>query len=467
MAAAIRPLAPQLTRQFAAYLRRARYRPEAVRALTAITPAACSLSRSFAAFLEQVEYNGRRLAKLNVAPGDVFERLRAFSTFLDPALEGRFQPAREQLDLATRLALNKAYYEVREAEVQALFGIYRAEIEATGFSDFLRRLVRVLTPALRARSGRIFEFAAPSAELRKPQFISQAPDRLRLVADAAMRARYRSFWSYPLAEGVVAQFGFPVRYPWLPRELALLESAAERVRSQQERCQLAAENLRLQTEARHAEEQERRRIGRELHDEAGQSLLLLRLQLEMMERGAAPPFRASLAESRGVVESAITEIRRIVSALSPQVLERLGLSAALRHLGARFQKLHPAGLDMRIPRNIPGMTPAVREATYRITQEALLNIAKHSDAEKVKISLRTADSYIRLSVTDNGSGFSGDEAARKPLSFGMAGMRERARLLGGKLETIAAPGKGVTVKLELPLGATQEKDDAKDSRTAD
>ena len=161
------------------------------------------------------------------------------------------------------------------------------------------------------------------------------------------------------ARRLVAQFGFAVKYPWLPRELALLEAAAERVRGAAERHRLESENLRLEAEARRAEEEERRRVGRELHDEAGQSLLLLRLQLEMMERDAPPALRSQLGAARGVAETAITEIRRIVSALSPAVLERLGLAAALRHLGARFGKMHSAAIALRIPRRIPAL-PAWR-----------------------------------------------------------------------------------------------------------
>jgi signal transduction histidine kinase len=95
----------------------------------------------------------------------------------------------------------------------------------------------------------------------------------------------------------------------LPRELALLEAAAERVRVAAERHRLEPENQRLRAEARRVEEEERRRIGRELHDEAGQSLLLLRLQLEMMERDASPPF-CEQPGARELVETAITEIRR-------------------------------------------------------------------------------------------------------------------------------------------------------------
>jgi two-component system sensor histidine kinase UhpB len=280
-----------------------------------------------------------------------------------------------------------------------------------------------------------------------------------------MRGRYASYWSYPLGEGLVAQFGFSVKYPWLPRELALLEAAAERCRAAAERERLEAENRRLEAEARGAQEAERRRIGRELHDEAGQSLLLLRLQLEMLEREAPAQLRKQLAGARGVVESAVTEIRRIVAALSPSVLERLGLAAALRHLGARFRTMHPAALALRLPKGIPPLPAAIEEAIYRVAQESLLNIAKHSHAETVKVSLHLVDSVIRLSVSDNGAGFRKADAPCGPLAFGLSGMRTRASLLGGKLEAVGAPGKGVTVKLALPLAAAPRRLNGKNSHT--
>jgi two-component system sensor histidine kinase UhpB len=282
-----------------------------------------------------------------------------------------------------------------------------------------------------------------------------------------MRGRYASFWSYPLGGRMLAQFGFAEEHRWLPRELALLSAAAELCRSTEERRRLRSDNLRLEAEARHAEEEERRRIGRELHDEAGQALLLLRLQLEMMERDAPPGFRERLGMARGVTESVITEIRRIVSALGPQVLERLGLPAALRHLAARFQNMHPAAMEMRLPKRLPTLSADAQEAVYRVSQECLLNIAKHSCAKTVKLSLRIADSTVRLSVSDDGSGFNGHAAARRPFSYGLSGMRERAALLGGKLETETAPGKGVKVKLELPLAVTPTKTNVENSRTTD
>src|SRR5207253_9129944 len=102
--------------------------------------------------------------------------------------------------------------------------------------------------------------------------------------------------------------------------------------------------------ARHAEEEERRRIGRELHDEAAQSLLLLRLQLEMMQRDAPPGLHPRLSQSRTIAERTIEELRRTIAALSPAQLERLGLDRALRQLAVRHGKVHPAEVGVRIPR---------------------------------------------------------------------------------------------------------------------
>jgi signal transduction histidine kinase len=176
----------------------------------------------------------------------------------------------------------------------------------------------------------------------------------------------------------------------------------------------------------------------------------------MMERDAPPALRARLAESRGVAESAVLEIRRIVAALSPAVLERLGLRAALRHLAERFRKMDGAALQMRLKLATEPLPQGVQEVVYRVAQESLLNIAKHSRAKCVKLSLRAADLFIRLSVSDDGAGFRDGADVRKLTSFGLAGMRQRAALLGGTLAVESALGKGVTVRLELPLAATSK-----------
>ena len=460
------PHADRLDRRFRASLRTSGYDAAQVRAFLGITPVAAARLRSLSQFLEQVEYNGRRLAKLNVEPAAVGEALRGFGELLDGDLAGQFQPAREQLHLATTLTLKDAFYQVREAESQAFFDLERAAAQATGLDDLLQRFVRILTQTFRARAGRLLLLEKPPAgKIARPLYLERGQPEEQLIADPEIRGRYASYWSFPMPPSALLQFGFDTRYPWLPRELTLFHAVAERCREAIEKARLQAENRRLEAAARCAEEDERRRIGRELHDEAGQSLLLLRLELELMERSAGEAIRPRLAEARRIAERTVEEIRRMVAALSPAVLDRLGLAAALRQLAARFHKLHPAKLRMRISGSWDKLPMQSQEVIYRVAQEALQNIAKHSQATCVNLFLREADMSIKLSVSDNGIGFCADQALSKPMSFGLAGMRERAALLGGKLAVRGAPGKGVTVSLELPQTSVPVALYGKNSRT--
>ena len=468
MLRAVAPAAGRLDRRFATLLRQRRYNALQIRAFLAITAAAASRLRSLPQFLEQVAYNGRRLAKLNVPPSAVDEVLREFGGLLDPVLAGQFEPAREQLHLATILILNDAFYQVREAESQAFFGLYHAETEATDLEDLLRRVVLILAPAFQASAGRLFPLDRPaSGKLARPLYIERGQPDERLIADPEMRGRYASYWSYPVRGAALVQFGFRVRYPWLPRELALLVAAGERCHEALERARMEREIRRLEAEARCTEEEERRRIGRELHDEAGQSMLLLRLQLEMIERDAPPPLRPRLAETRAIAERTVEELRRLIAALSPAVLERLGLKSGLRQLATRFRKTHPAGLRLRIPALFERLPAPIEEVIYRVAQECLQNIAKHSRARRVNLSLSTADKSIRLSVADNGAGFCAETARNQPMSFGLAGMRERAALLGGTLAVRSAPGEGARITLQLPRSSASVTRNGKNSRTLD
>jgi signal transduction histidine kinase len=471
MLRAVAPFASRLERSCRSRLRQRSYDAAQIRAFLAITPGAASRLRTLKQFMEQVEYNGRRLARLNVPPADVNEVLQELGALLDPLLAGRFEPAREQLHLAIVMAVNRVYYQVREAEVQTFFSLYGAEREASDLNDLLRRFVRILTQTFRASAGRLMLLDGPvTGKLARPLFIQHGRTDERLIVDPEMRGRYASYWSYPLPPTALIQFAFPVRYPWLPRELALLVAAAERCREAIERTRMEREINRLDAEARRVEEQERRRISRELHDEAAQSMLALRLQLELIERDAPMPLRPRLAEARALAESSVAELRRIISALSPAVLERLGLEAAVRHLVARFDKMHAAGLRVRLSmpsssvplHEIPRET---QEVIYRVAQECLQNVAKHSQATDVNLSLVAADKRIRLSVADNGAGFYEETAGRKPMSFGLSGMRERAALLGGTLTIRSQPGKGTTVVLDLPQTSPRVAGNVKNSHT--
>jgi signal transduction histidine kinase len=466
MARAIAPSAARLERQFRASLVRRGLDRDRTGAFLAITPAAAARLGSVAAFLKQVEDNGRRLAKLNVGSAEVRDVLREFGTIADESLDGRFAPSREQLHLATILVLQQAFYRVREAETQAFFGLERAEAEAGGLEDMQRRFARVLARAFGARTARLLLLPRPAAGgLARPFAIARGGYGQRLLA-RGMKEGCRSWWSLPLSAVAVVQLGFREPRRWLPRELALVEAAAQRCRDAGERGRLEREIRRLEAEARRAEEEERRRIGRELHDEAGQSLLALRLELERIERAAPAGLARRLRAARAIAERTVADLRRIIAALSPAVLERLGLEAALRHLAARFQKVHPAEVRLRLA-DVAGTTQDVRQVIYRVTQEALQNVARHSGASRVNLSLREADKHIRLRVSDNGAGFSTEAAGARPMSFGLAGMRERAELLGGRLVVRSAPGRGVAITLDLPLGSAPVASHGKNTGTVD
>lgn len=458
------PMAAPVERRCRTWLRSKPYNDAQIRALLAILPSAACRLKSLNQFMEQVDYNGRRLAKLNIPPSEVLGVLRELGTILSAAFAGRFEPALEQLQLATILAVNQASYQVREAEAQTFFGLLSAEREALDLDDLLRRFVATLILAFHAGAGRLQLLQKPEVgKLGHPLYIEHGKPEERLIADGDMRGRYVSYWSYPVGSVALIQLAFPVRYPWLPREQALLVAVAERCREAIERSRLEQEIQRLSAEARRAEEDERRRISRELHDETGQSMLALRLQLELMEKSAPPTLRPKLREARAIVERTVIELRRIVAALGPAVLDRLGLEPAVRQLAARFGKLQQISLRTRISVPSAALPREMQEVIYRVAQESLQNIGKHSQANHVNLSLLATDKKVRLSVADNGAGFSAEMALRKPMSFGLAGMRERAALLGGTLTVRSVAGEGTTVILELPRTFAQVAINVEDS----
>jgi signal transduction histidine kinase len=203
----------------------------------------------------------------------------------------------------------------------------------------------------------------------------------------------------------------------------------------------------------HVEEIERRRISRELHDEAGQSLLCIRLHMEMLERNLPGPHAARLREARDLTERTILETRRLIAALSPAVLEQLGLGAALRQLLNRFQRLHPCRVKLQTSK-LEALPQQIQIIVYRLVQECFNNIGKHSGATQAGIALHFADKTLRLAVEDNGVGFDVEEALSRRDSFGLAGMRERVALLGGKFRVESrkeGTKRGTKISVELPI----------------
>ena len=451
-----------------------------LKALSLITSGAAarmaSADRPSADFFEQVGYNSRRLAKLNVAPMEVVEALSKYDREIDGLLAKRhprqhaaLQGVRQQLHFRTLLAVNDAYYQVREAETQAFYGLLRAEMEATGLDDLLHRFIVILTRTFHAQAGRIIPLGdrppMPSRAMKRlarPCYIAAGSRDEGLVLDEGMRGVFQSYWSIPFFSGGhlsgIIQFSFPKPYRWLPRELDLLHAFAERCLRGAERARLiqdlAAREEQVRSLAAHllqAEEEERGRLSRELHAEAGQSMLLLRLHLEMLEKSAPPDLRPKLAEARCVTERIIAEIRRIIAALHPTAVEELGLPAAIRHLSARFRKLYPIKLRLRLTPYGAGLPRETQTAIYRVVQECYQNIGKYSGASRVNLLLRSTDTLLELKIEDDGVGFDVDRAVAQPKSFGLKGMRERVALLGGRLDIRSSPGHGATITMRLAM----------------
>ena len=232
--------------------------------------------------------------------------------------------------------------------------------------------------------------------------------------------------------------------------------AAEKARLVEDLAQREEQVRRLAEHMLHVEEMERRRISRELHDEAGQSLLCIRLQMELLEQelpDGEREWKSKLRDAREMTERTILEMRRLIAALSPAVLEQLGLGAALRQLVNRFQRLNNCEVKLHLAKM--GVLPQqVEVISYRLLQECFNNIGKHSGATHVNISLISADGRLRLVVDDNGVGFNIDEALAKRESFGLSGMRERVALLGGEFHVESrteGTKKGTKISIELPI----------------
>jgi two-component system, NarL family, sensor histidine kinase UhpB len=194
-----------------------------------------------------------------------------------------------------------------------------------------------------------------------------------------------------------------------------------------------------------AQEAERVAIARDLHDEVGQVLTGVLLQLNSIAE-AAPEHDEALGEARQAVRRALDEVRRISSELRPEMLEHLGLVSALTELSSSFARVAGVSVERRFAPSLPKLTPETELAIYRVAQESLTNIARHAQASRVVISLEGGPDRVVLRVADDGRGFAG----APPEHGGLRSMRERALLVGGALAIKPAPEGGVEVRLEVP-----------------
>lgn len=197
-----------------------------------------------------------------------------------------------------------------------------------------------------------------------------------------------------------------------------------------------------------AQERERRRIAQALHDEAGQTLTAVALEIERAAAADSPADRADMAAVAAQLHDTLDEIRRISRELRPEALDDLGLVNALIALSTRVAKQS----GIRVERDLgelPKLPEDVELVVYRVAQEALTNVLRHSGADHCRIRLRGDGDTLRLEVVDNGAGMPADLSGE---TIGIEGMRERALLAGGRLSIGPGPEGGTAVVLEIPIG---------------
>jgi two-component system, NarL family, sensor histidine kinase UhpB len=210
---------------------------------------------------------------------------------------------------------------------------------------------------------------------------------------------------------------------------------------------------RLRTERRDAtgrvlvaQEAERLRIAQELHDQVGQELTAVLLLLSSLESKATHELRTSVQEAQSSVRASLEDVRRIAIDLRPEALDDLGLDSALAVLCDRFVKRTGIEVSCEISESLPGLTADAELVIYRVAQEALTNVARHSGSDTAELSMRTDADRVVLTVRDHGRGLGSDQTP----GSGIKGMRERAGLVGATLEIDSAPGGGCEVRLEVP-----------------
>ena len=401
---------------------------------------------------EREQYLARELAARATAE-TAAERLRAIQTITDAALG--------------YLALDDSLRELLGRTRTVLAGDSAAILLLTDDNRHLTFRTAQGLEAGTAPQGMIpleSSIVGKIAEQRKPLIVEDLTQIEGVIP--VLRKNVRSLIGAPLLSqeeviGVVFVGTFS-RCRFSEEDLRLLQVVADRaatvieharlfeqVRAGRERAQLLSQQLM------EAQEAERRRLARELHDEIGQALTAVKLNLQGVQRAAGDPAAMPrLEESLAIVDRALQQVRNLSLDLRPSLLDDLGLVAALRWYVDRVAQR--AGFVAEFIAEPPGIrAPASLETTcFRVAQEALTNVVRHAGARRVRVELRTADGELHLCVRDDGAGFDVAEARQRAVrggSLGLLGMQERVTLIRGRIEIHSAPGKGAEVHVSLPL----------------
>jgi signal transduction histidine kinase len=466
-------------------------------------PVACTYCchGDFAGFFENLHYYGTRLAKLQTDTRAVAQAMEAYQELCEPYLHGLFgerqAEANATLDVlrsASFVAITGAYVDTKNRESSTLLSVMDAEL-AAGDLEGMLQLVLDITVAnfganigvllLRRHDSEGFQLSASTgledvlpaergaiaagdgfcgsiATSGEPEMLLDTKRDTRILSPK-LKERATSLWGVPLRSsgkviGVLI-IGFERPYEWLPNERDLLRAIADRSTVAIERAQMT-EALReresriaeLSAHLLKAQEEERKRISRELHDETGQALMVIRLYLGMLESAlTGRTAKGKVRETVSVVDRTIEGLRRIISKLSPLVLQELGMIAAIRKEAKDLAKNTGVKVRVIIGDEVGRLSPEIEMAIYRVVQEALHNVAKHAQARTVTVHMAREGGMVRLEIEDDGIGMPTKINSRGH-SFGLAGIKERIASLGGDVDVRSTRGKGTRLEVTVPAG---------------
>jgi signal transduction histidine kinase len=229
---------------------------------------------------------------------------------------------------------------------------------------------------------------------------------------------------------------------WMMTNLEQLQESQDSLRASQERYRALSRRLLEQ------QEHERGALARELHDQLGQSLVAISLNLEAIEDELPPPSRARVPESTQIIKKMIEQVRTLAFELRPAILDEFGLVEALRNLVTRHGERVGVRASFTATPTDARAPVEIETACFRVVQEALSNVARHARARHVEVTLTAQDVALEVTVRDDGVGFN---VERLRTGLGLVGMGERAELAGGRLDIESAPGAGTTLRARFPL----------------
>ncbi len=214
-----------------------------------------------------------------------------------------------------------------------------------------------------------------------------------------------------------------------------------------------ARERRLAAQVISAQDEERARVARELHDSTAQILTAVMLQLHAAAReSTTDPLNARIATLRELAAEALEEVRSLSHTMHPRVLDDLGLAAALEWLARQTRDQAPLDVHVAAAEIEPPLPATVAAALYRVAQEAIRNVVRHSQARHLDVRLRRDGKQAVLEISDDGHGFDVARAEQRRPGMGLFSMRERVTLVNGRLDVRSRPGDGTTIVATVPLG---------------